>query len=123
MTPTKPLGHYVLVEQVKIQVKSSGGIVMKSNTEVNREKGAGSIVKILAFGPTAYQGFANCKSPANWGVKVGDTVELTGRYDGKKSRLEEYDEQYSSLRYVLDDEIVGVVDEEFVNKYIKSEDV
>lgn len=123
MMPTKPLGHFVLVEQVKIQVKSAGGIITKSGTEVKREKGAGSIVKILAFGPTAYQGFANCKGPSCWGVKVGDTVELTGRYDGKKSRLEEYDEQYSSLRYVLDDEIVGVVDEEFAKKYIKSEDV
>ena len=116
MTPTKPLGHFVLVELVPVQFKSTGGILIMSSKEIKREENAGSVAKILAFGPTAYKGFANCETPEDWGVSVGDTVELSGRYDGKKSRLTDYDEKYKNLRYILDDDIVGVFSQEIVNK-------
>ena len=116
MIPTKPLGHFVLVELIPVQFKSTGGIVLMSNDEIKREESAGSVAKILAFGPTAYKGFANCERPEDWGVTVGDTVELSGRYDGKKSRLADYDEKYKNLRYILDDDIVGVFSQEIINQ-------
>ena len=121
MMPTKPLGHFVLVELVPVQFKSTGGIVLMSGNEVKREEKAGSVAKILAFGPIAYKGFASCETPEDWGVSVGDTVELSGRYDGKKSRLSDYDEAHKNLRYVLDDDIVGVFSEEVVSKLINED--
>ena len=116
MTPTKPLGHFVLVELVPVQFKSTEGIWLMSPGEVKREESGGSVAKVLAFGPTAYKGFANCETPEDWGVTVGDTVELSGRYDGKKSRLIDYDEKYKNLRYILDDDIVGVFSQEIVDR-------
>lgn len=121
MTPTKPLGHYVLVKLIPVQFKSAGGIVLMSEKEIKREEGAGDVAEIIAFGPTAYQGFANCKTPEDWGVAIGDTVELSGRYDGKKSRLGDFDPKYKNLRYILDDDIVGKLSKEIVNKLIKED--
>ncbi len=119
--PTNPLGHYVLVKLIPVQFKSSGGIVLMSETEVKREEGAGDVAEIIAFGPICYKGFANCESPEDWGIKVGDTVELSGRYDGKKSRLGDYNKEHKSLRYILDDDIVGVLSEEIVKQLIKED--
>lgn len=121
MTPTKPLGHFVLVELIPVQFKSTGGIVLMSEATIKKEEGAGDVAKVIAFGPTAYKGFADCKSPEDWGIKVGDTVELSGRYDGKKSRLADFDNKYKSLRYIVDDDIVGVLSEEIVKQLIKED--
>lgn len=116
--PTYPLGHYVLVKLIPVQFKTASGIVLMSADEVKREEGAGDVAEIIAFGPTAYQGFAKCETPGDWGVSVGDTVELSGRYDGKKSRLGDYDPKYKNLRYILDDDIVGVLSKEIVKQLI-----
>ena len=121
MIPVKPLGHYVLVKLIPVQFKSTGGIVLMSETEMKREEGAGDVAEIIAFGPTAYKGFADCKTPEDWGVKVGDTIEISGRYDGKKSRLSDYDPEYKSFRYILDDDIVGVLSKEVVKQLIRED--
>lgn len=114
--PIKPLGHHVLVELIPVQFKSAGGIVLMSEKEIKREEGAGDVAKILAFGPTAYLGFEGCNCPEDWGVKVGDTVELSGRYDGKKSRTKDYDAKYATLRYVNDSDIIGGLSDEMVKQ-------
>ena len=121
MAPTKPLGHFVLVELIDVQFKSTGGIVLITGDQLKREESAGDVAKVIAFGPTAYKGFADCKTPEDWGVKVGDTVELSGRYDSKKSRLVDYDGKYKKLRYILDDAIVGVLSEQIVKQLIKED--
>lgn len=121
MIPTKPLGHFVLVKLIPVQFKSAGGIVLMSETEIKREEGAGDVAEIIAFGPTAYKGFADCKTPEDWGVKVGDTVELSGRYDGKKSRLGDYNPKYKAFRYIVDDDIIGVLSEDIVKQLIKED--
>jgi len=112
MTPVKPLGHHVLVEIIPVQFKSTGGIILHSQTESERERKGRDLARIVAFGPTAYLGFSGCESPADWGVKVGDTVELKGRYDGKFSSVSDYDSKYESLRYVTDSDIIGVFTDE-----------
>lgn len=117
--PVSPLGHHVLIEIVPVQFKSHGGIIMSSQNERERERKGREIGKIIAFGPTCYQGFEGCESPEGWGVKVGDVVELSGRYDGKFSSAAEYDEAYKSLRYVNDSDIIGVFSEEMVNRLQK----
>tara|TARA_R110000782_G_scaffold185672_1_gene275775 strand:+ start:1250 stop:1732 length:483 start_codon:yes stop_codon:yes gene_type:complete len=114
--PVKPLGHHVLIEIVPVSFKSAGGIIMGTETEAERERKGRDLAKILAFGPTCYQGFADCKGPEDWGVKVGDTVELSGRYDGKFSSVHEYDKKYKNLRYVSDSDIIGVLSEEIVKQ-------
>jgi len=119
--PVKPLGHHVLIEIIPVNFKSKGGIILNTETESERERKGRDLAKIVAFGPTCYRGFANCKSPADWGVAIGDTVELSGRYDGKFSSVHEYDSKYKNLRYVSDSDIIGVLDKEIVNQLV-SED-
>ncbi len=121
MNPVKPLGHHVLIEIIPAQFKSTGGIILTTEKQDERERKGRDLGRILAFGPTAYKGFADCKSPIDWGVKVGDVVELSGRYDGKFSSVVDFDVKYKNLRYVNDSDIIGVFSEEIVNQLI-SED-
>lgn len=116
MIPVKPLGHHVLIEIIPVQFTTESGIIMGSASEQERERKGRDIGKIIAFGPTAYLGFEGCKAPEDWGVKVGDVVELSGRYDGKFSRVSEYDKAYESLRYVNDSDIIGVFSSEMVDR-------
>lgn len=122
MIPVRPLGFHVLIEVVPVKFESAGGIVLFSKEEQERENGGRDLGKIIAFGPTAYKGFEGCDCPADWGVKVGDMVELKGKYDGKKSCVKDYDEKYSKLRYVSDSDIVGLFSDEMVARLINSED-
>ena len=108
--PVRPLGHYVLIEIVPVNFKSKGGIILNTEIENERERKGRDLAVVLAFGPTCYQGFGECKTPKHWGVAVGDTVELKGRYDGKFSSVQEYSKEYENLRYVLDSDIIGVLD-------------
>jgi len=121
MTPVKPLGFHVLIEVVPVKFQSAGGIALFSKEEEERENGGRDLGKIIAFGPIAYKGFEGCDSPADWGVKVGDMVELKGRYDGKKSCAKDYDESYDKLRYVSDSDIIGVFSQDMVDRLIDSE--
>ena len=114
--PVRPLGHYVLIEIVPVKFVSNGGIVLSSANEQERERKGRDLGKILAFGPTAYKGFEGCDTPEGWGVAVGDVVELKGRYDGKFSSVAEYDNQYNSLRYVSDSDIIGIFSEEMTGQ-------
>jgi len=121
MNPVKPLGHHVLIEIIPAQFKSTGGIILTTDKQDERERKGRDLGRILEFGPTAYKGFADCESPKDWGVKVGDVVELSGRYDGKFSSVVDFDDKYKNLRYVNDSDIIGVFSDEIVNQLI-SED-
>ena len=112
--PVLPLGYNVLVEIIPVQVKSSGGIFLNSSTEEERERKGRDIAKVIAFGPTAYKGYAWCESPADWGVKEGDIVELSTRYDGKFTRASEYDKEFQDYRYVSDQDIMGIANGDFL---------
>ena len=116
--PTLPLGHHVLIEIVPVKFKSLGGIILSTEKEGERERQGRDLAKVIAFGPTAYKGFSGCECPEDWGVKVGDTVELSGRYDGKFSTLKDYDKKYANLRYVSDSDIIGVFSEDIVKQLI-----
>ena len=112
--PVLPLGYNVLVEIIPVQIKSDFGIVLSSTNEAERERKGRDLARIIAFGPTAYKGYAGCESPADWGVKEGDIVELSTRYDGKFSRAEEYGKQYENYRYVNDQDIMGLAHGDFL---------
>lgn len=119
--PVLPLGFHVLVEVIPVQFKSLGGIVLMSETEKSRESKGGDVAKVLAFGPIAFKGFSGCDSHKDWGIEVGDTIELKGRYDGKHSRTGDYKSEHKKLRYVLDSDIIGKLDESVV-KQLMNED-
>jgi co-chaperonin GroES (HSP10) len=118
VTPVLPLGHHVLIEIIPVQFKSAGGIIMSTEADAERERKGRDLGRILAFGPTAYKGFSGCECAADWGVKVGDSVELSGRYDGKFSSAKDYDESYKNLRYVNDSDIIGKLGDEIVEQLI-----
>jgi len=114
--PVKPLGHYVLIEIIPVKFVSTGGIVLSSVNEQERERKGRDLGKILSFGPTAYQGFEGCNTPADWGVAEGDVVELKGRYDGKFSSVSDYDKKFETLRYVSDSDIIGIFSKEMIEQ-------
>ena len=120
--PVKPLGHHVLIDIIPVQFTSAGGIILHTEKENSREQKGRDLAKVIAFGPTAYKGFADCETPEDWGVKIGDVVELSGRYDGKFSSVADYDDQYKTLRYVSDSDIIGVFSEEMANKLMKGDE-
>jgi co-chaperonin GroES (HSP10) len=119
MIPVQPLGHHVLIEIIPVKFKSEGGILLASENEKERERKGRDLGKIVAFGPTAYKGFEGCESPADWGVAEGDIVELSGRYDGKFSSVSEYDNSYKSLRYVMDNDIIGLFSKDMAKHLIQ----
>jgi co-chaperonin GroES (HSP10) len=112
--PVLPLGYNVLVEIIPVQVLSAGGIIMSLDDEAERERKGRDIARVIAFGPIAYKGYAGCETPEDWGVEVGDLVELSTRYDGKFTRAHEYNKQFENYRYVSDQDIMGKASGEFL---------
>ena len=112
--PVLPLGYNVLVEIIPVQIKSTGGIILSSADEAEKERKGRDLARIIAFGPTAFKGYSGCDSPADWGVKDGDIVELSTRYDGKFTRAGEYNKDYENYRYVSDQDIMGLANGEFL---------
>mmetsp|Transcript_84785 Transcript_84785/g.221418 ORF Transcript_84785/g.221418 Transcript_84785/m.221418 type:complete len:103 (-) Transcript_84785:90-398(-) len=90
-----PLADRILVQKLKADVKSAGGILLPDSAkqEVNQ-------AKVLAVGPGR-------RSPKGellaMGTKLGDTV-IIPRYGGTELKLE--DEEYHIYR---DEDIVGVI--------------
>jgi co-chaperonin GroES (HSP10) len=112
--PVLPLGYNVLVEILPVQVKSTGGIIISLEDEAERERKGRDLARIIAFGPTSFMGYAGCETPADWGVDVGDIVELSTRYDGKFTRAGESSKKYENYRYVNDQDIMGIANGEFL---------
>jgi co-chaperonin GroES (HSP10) len=114
MTPVQPLGFNCLVKIIPVEAKTKSGIITLSSTDEERERKGRDIAEVVAFGPVAFKGYAGCESAEDWGVKVGDIVELSTRYDGKFTRASEYNEAYKNYRYVNDQDIMGLASGEFL---------
>jgi co-chaperonin GroES (HSP10) len=114
MTPVQPLGFNCLVKIIPVEAKTASGIITLSSTDEERERKGRDIAEVVAFGPVAFKGYAGCESAEDWGVQVGDIVELSTRYDGKFTRASEYDERYKNYRYVNDQDIMGLASGEFL---------
>lgn len=114
--PNKPLGFYVSIKMEKVQktetIKNDKGedveLVVMTDNEASREQKANPKGFILAFGPTAYRGFAGhgddgmCSGPEDWGLEVGDYVEFQS-YDGILSAFDETE----TIRMVPDSNIIS----------------
>jgi co-chaperonin GroES (HSP10) len=103
----KPCGHFALVQVLPAEEQSKGGIYLHTDASFKREQGGMDIGVVIAFGNTAFEGFSNCRAPSDWGVNVGDVVELNSRYNHKIPRMAEYNEELKNLRIVSDEEIVA----------------
>lgn len=114
-----PLGHYVLVESMKVSDKSEAGIYLGDN---QREQSACEFGVIKAIGPTAFLGVDGCdpeqyptgspqysmKPHQIWGLDIGDRVEYR-RYEGKNTGIKDV----GDLRYIPDMQIIGKVSGDF----------
>lgn len=105
----KPTGFFLTVEVEAKSKKFEGSMIEMAPDEQKREHGGRDIGVVLEFGPIAFQGFANCKGPEDWGVKVGDTVEFE-RYDGKIPRSAETNPELKNIRVLTDSDIKCVVE-------------
>ena len=116
----KPLGFYVVVEQVEVEDVSDGGIVLPSDL-IKKEQQATAVGYVRAIGPTAYVGYPGCdldsdttpwpttsKTPHGcWGLELGQKVEYR-KFEGKPSSVKGYE----NYRYIPDSHIIGAIDDE-----------
>ncbi|CAE8589157.1 unnamed protein product [Polarella glacialis] len=92
-----PLGDRILVQKLKAEAKSVGGILLPDTAKQEMNQ-----AKVLALGP----GRRNAKGEViAMGTKVGDTV-IIPRYGGTDIKLET--EEYQIYR---DEDIVGILTE------------
>ncbi len=105
--PIKPAGHQVLLKMEEYEPISAGGIVLVKET-VSKEQRAQYKGIILAFGPLAYDEYAEGKTAEEralkWGVKIGDSF-LSQRYPGQAF------EEYPGYQLVPDNSILGVAND------------
>lgn len=104
----RPAGYYILVEVEPVEETHENSNIIMVQDERKREAGGRDIGTIIEFGPICFQGYADCKGPADWGVKVGDKVEFN-RYDGKTPRLAEIDPELANYRIINDNDIIAVM--------------
>lgn len=86
------------------------GFQTTSEEQIDREKKGGDIAIVIEFGPGAYKktGRGVYNKPSDWGVKVGDIVQLRAKYMGKEIQNDETDKTGHLYRLVYDDEIIGI---------------
>ena len=104
----KPTGYYILVEVEVIEETHEGSRIVRVSDERKRDQAGRDVGIIKEFGPIAFQGYADCKGPEDWGCKVGDKVEVN-RYDGKTPRLAESNPELANLRIINDNDIIAVI--------------
>lgn len=97
-----PFGHYVLLKMTEYENTSEGGIILGTVSQEKREQEGQEVGEVMAFGPTAYTGFAGFEGHEAWGIKVGDIVEFK-RYEGKKCELPGYE----LFHYIPDSLLIG----------------
>lgn len=95
-----PVGHRVLVLPEILEEKTSGGIIISTASQHNREQMAQVNATVIELGTTAY-----ADQPAPW-CKVGDRV-IIGKYAGLVK--EGLDEQL--YRIINDLDVVGTIEE------------
>jgi len=107
----RPTGYHVLVKVDPVDEKIKGSSLYMPKNEAKREHVGRDVGVIVEFGLRCYEGYEGCKSPADWGVKVGDRVEFR-RYDGKVPRYAEEDESLKDFRLINDGDIIAVLESE-----------
>ena len=97
-----PFGHYVLLKLKEFENTCEGGIILGTNNQEKREQAGMEVGEVVAFGPTAYTGFAGFEGAEAWGIAEGDIVEFK-KYEGHKCYLPGYE----LFHYIPDSLLVG----------------
>lgn len=96
MSHPKALGYFVLIELDEVKETTKSGIIVHNGADLEREQRGQHKGKIVSFGPCAFAGYNGIDADtaedraAQWGVKLGDTVEM-GRYAGEMMEKEGVD--------------------------------
>ena len=108
--PMLPVGYRILVKQDLVEEKSTSGIIVRTNEQVEREQSGNHTGVVMAVGPQCYD-----KMPDVW-CKVGDRI-MFPNYAGKKFRVSELknvvdtkDRQYWHI--MNDEDVLGVIPNE-----------
>ena len=107
-----PCGTNILVQIIPVEQTTDSGIVMHTDAQQKREEGGRDIGRIVAMGPLAFRTIQDCTTIEDWSpdIKIGAIVEFE-RYDGKATRLVEFDSSYKDIRIVPDTKIIAVIKE------------
>ena len=101
----KPAGYNILIDLLKVEETSAGGIVL-SSSDVNKEQAAMSVGKVLEFGPLCYKQMeSGANSPSDWGVKDGDWVRFPSHSYMKTPTLE-----HPNVVMIIDHDIKAIVE-------------
>lgn len=110
----KPTGWRLLIGMIKIEEKSSGGILLVDD-HIKKEECVRFYGKVLAIGPGAYQhpkfqgGISLEQSePKPW-CRVGDIVVI-GQYAGQYVHCQYNNDTYK-LKLINDDEVLATIDD------------
>jgi len=101
-----PAGWRVLIEPIKIEEKTQGGIVLPERAKEAKEH-LRHIGRVVAMGPLCYKHvkFQDCDP---W-CSVGDMVAY-GAYSGQQMQVRNSDgNDYVALRLINDDEVLAVI--------------
>lgn len=105
-----PTGWRILIEPIKIEEKTTGGIMLPT-AAVEAKEHLRYIGRVVAMGPLCYKhnkfrdGDA---APANW-CNVGDMVAY-GAYAGQEIKVRnKQGNEYVSLKLINDDEVLSVI--------------
>jgi co-chaperonin GroES (HSP10) len=109
----QPAGWRILVGLVKIEEKTTGGILLVEDYKKGREY-LRSVGKVLAVGSEAYlhEKFGGgiplqVREPKPW-VSVGDVV-MIGQYAGQTISVLDVDGNVQNLKLLNDDEVLAVI--------------
>ena len=101
-----PAGWRVLIEPIKIEEKTEGGIVLPT-AAVEAKEHLRYIGRVVAMGPLCYK-HAKFGDAGPW-CKVGDMVAY-GAYAGQEIKIRnKAGDKYVSLKLINDDEVLSVI--------------
>lgn len=119
----KPAGAYVLIklcipdeglDRVEYPTLNQMNFRYLSEDQKKRETLSGDVGRVIAIGPTAFKGlqYGEVNSAKEWGVKVGDLIQVAGRYQGTNIENALTRALGIVLREIDDNLIIGVYKED-----------
>lgn len=93
MIPIKPVGYRMLIRQVAQENKSSGGIILATEEEHQRQMTGSPVFEVLAQGPACYRSRDGKEFPEGRWSEVGDVVVMDS-YPGKSYQPKEFFSKY-----------------------------
>lgn len=121
----KPTGYRILLKQLRQEQLSTGGIVMHSDADHQRQQNGYNICEVVEMGDACYHSRAGESFPEGAWCKAGDKVYIANYggkmispeellYFAKDSEVQELEEMKKnglSFHIVNDEDIMGVIND------------